>query len=398
MAIFILYYNLFFPTFSFISQSFGSIFLNGTLIVFGIIYCIFNKVKKQYSLINIINLFYLFMILVVLLINGNLLSFKDIFELQRPLLYTLAFLIGFNYYLRIPLKKEFEKRIENIFNIFIIINFIKMLRIDNIFMLYQRPKLANIGRLSGTFVSPYDYAYFLIFPLIFYIDKYILEKKIKYFIKFIIILFSILLTQSRSQFITMIFSLFLYFTLKSCEKGQKILLFKLIFKISSIVILMILYFWKNIEQNFSYLIVGLNQFLSQGINSNPSSKIRYEQLQLAISEFYKSKFFMGVGPNKASKLIFENQFALYLYRYGILGIIYNLILISFLYFLAYSLLKQKKIKKKTNKPLINGFAVFIFSLPIALLSNNIIDQIRISYFFYFIVGVYTAKLKQIKST
>lgn len=398
MEIFILYFNFFFPIFTpFTNSSIGSIILNLNLILFSIYSLVKYKLNFNQSIIKI-NIFYVFMVIIGLIVSKEKMIFRDFYEFQRPILYIVAFFIGEKFLKKIKSMKEFNRVLENIFNIFIILNILKILNYKNlIFSLYQRNKLFLQPRVSGTFISPYDYAYFLIFPLFFFFEKYLKTQKLKFLFKSIIVLISIICTQSRSQFITLIYSLILYLIYKLIfekNKREKIRLLRILFIVFFSLGGIVIKFWDKIYLKLGYLISGLQNILNNGITGDPSGQIRYKQMIFAIEEFKKSFFYLGNGPQKLTGFIFENQYILYLYRYGILGIFYNVILMFILFKLAFKLLKCLKISKNNEtKIAIVSFSIFIFSTPIAILSNNIIDQIRISFFFYFLIGFYNSILK-----
>lgn len=388
MEIFILYINFFFPIFTkWTNSSTGSIFLNTLLIIFSL-FCIL--IRKKYLKFNqgitYINIFYFFIMTVGIISNLSIVIIRDFYEYQRPILYILGFLVGNIYAKRNKISKIF-KNLERIFNIFIILNIIKIVDYKNIiFSFYQRTRLMNQTRISGTFISPYDYAYFLIFPMFLFLDRYIKTRKKKFLLKFILIFISIILTESRSQFITMLFSFVVYLIIKI--KFTFSLKEKRFFKINIsylLIFLIIIFniFKEKIIKKLNYLYLGLYSIFTKGITADPSSNIRYQQLLMAIDEFK----ILGSGPSKIRKLLFENQYALYLFRYGILGVIYNIIFLLYLFYICYILLRKIKRYNKQSQNLVMAFSIFIFSLPIALLSNNIIDQVRISFFFYFIIGI-----------
>lgn len=379
MELILLYINLFFPIFSnLIGTSLGSILLI-LLILTGSVLIIIREGKILINRFVIgISLFYIFMIFLSIFFNFEVVIFEDFYELQRPLLCILAVTIGYRYSFKTP-KKIFLKRIKEIGYIFILINIYKILNPESIFFqLYQRERLARQTRISGTFISPYDYAYFLIFYFYLYLEEYFKLKKKKYLLLSVLVAFSIIFTQSRSQLITYVFSLFIYFLFKISRKDTRRSIVNFFLRGVTGVMILVFILIEKIKIKLSYLYYGLKNIYERGITGDPSSQIRYNQILLAIEEF---KFF-GNSPNKISELLFENQYILYLYRYGALGIIYNIVLISYLIKISYLLLKEKE-----SDSFIVSYSIFCFSLPIAFLANNIVDQLRINYFFYFMLGV-----------
>ncbi|MGL4868008.1 MAG: hypothetical protein ACRC4S_05045, partial [Cetobacterium sp.] len=140
---------------------------------------------------------------------------------------------------------------------------------------------------------------------------------------------------------------------------------------------------------FSYLILGIQNILKNGFMSDPSSRIRIQQVIDGFNIFFESNLWLGKGPSKEVGLKIENFYMLYLYRYGINGILYTVLLCSICFLLGIKLLK------KSNQSLDIAYSIWILILPIALLPNNTIDQIRVSYFFFFLFGYFLKKVKEL---
>ncbi|MGL4867276.1 MAG: hypothetical protein ACRC4S_01285, partial [Cetobacterium sp.] len=215
MEMYILGINFFFPTFNTIlGSSLGSIILNIILILLSFFKIVIIKEKKISKLLISIIIYYFIMISISLFLNTSTNNIKDFFEYSRPVLMLFSLILGYNYY-SLKKTKKFKKEINIIFNIFIFINLLKFFYPQLIlFKFYQRDYLAERVRLSGTFISPYDYAYFLILPFFYYFDLYLKNKKILFLFKMTMFFISILLTQSRSQLLTVLFGIFIYSIIK----------------------------------------------------------------------------------------------------------------------------------------------------------------------------------------
>lgn len=391
----LLYFNLLLPVFTpWTNNTTGSILHNLILIVL----CSYNFFKFRYvEFMNIknyvfyLNIFYIFIICISSFLNLNHIIIRDLFEFQRPCFYLLAFFTGQLYF--------YKRKIENInrdfiifFLVVIFISLLKVFDTDNsLFYLYQRASLANKVRLSGTFISPYDFAFFLIFPIYFFIEIYLKSRKKIFLILSLVCFILIIFTESKSQIITLIISMIIYINIKFFfDKSEFKILLKYLIIILVVVGFSIVTFKNEIAKRIPYLYFGLLRMLEGGIQNDPSGNIRMNQYLKAF-EIFK---FWGYGPAKISGLSFENQYSLYIYRYGILGIIYNIILIFGNFNLSYILLR--KIKQRELKEIVNAFAIFCFSLPIAMLANNMTDQLKISYFIYFILGIVIKIRREIK--
>lgn len=385
MEIYILWINFFFPTFNkYIGANVGSIIFTIVLIFLSLIVFFIKKnvLKKEFYILMIFNII---MITMSILFNIKNVVIRDFYEYQKPLLIFLSMLIGYNYSLNID---KFSKKLENLFDVFLYVNALKLLFPKiYFFQLYQRINLSNQSRFTGTFISPYDYAYFLIFPFFYYLDKGVKTKKLKNILKALLMLISIIFTQSRSQLITLSIGIIVYIFFNIfIIKENLSFLYKIIFLKVIVIIIFLTKYMNMIQNKLEYLIKGVLNILNNGFLSDPSSRIRFEQILYGVTQFYNSKFYIGYGPNKQGGELFENYYVLYLFRYGIGGIIYNLILFVILF-------KSIRSSFDKTKSLSIAYSIWIIILPIALLPNNTIDQIRISYFFFFIVGFFLKKNK-----
>lgn len=140
---------------------------------------------------------------------------------------------------------------------------------------------------------------------------------------------------------------------------------------------------------FSYAINGLES-MSEG--NNRSVNTRTEQIGWAID--HNSIILIGQGISK--KLFFpESFYALYYYRYGLIGIIAYLILPLLTAATSYKIAK----KESSNKISIFYFSLSIFYLitPIGILSSCHQDTPKISLLFYGLMGLVFRKSASIKT-
>lgn len=381
----LLYINMLLPVFTPWTNNTTGSALHNLILIF---LCSFNLLlSKKYKLIKknfifYLNIFYIFMIFTGICISLEYFIIRDFFEFQRPIFYILAFFTGQLYFYK-KKSKDIIKDLKIFFLIIIIISLIKVIDPDNsFFYLYQRKALAAQVRLSGTFISPYDFGFFLLFPLYFYLELYFKNKKIIYIFLSVIIFSLIIFTESKSQIITLLFSIIIYITVKFIlNKKESIKIIKYLIFLAIITYFGINIFKEEVMRRIPYLYFGLKKIIEGGIQNDPSGNIRFNQYLKAFETFR----FLGYGPAKGKGLDFENQYSLYLYRYGILGIAYNLILILGIFKLNFIMIK--KYRNIEMKAIVVTFIVFTFSLPIAMLANNMTDQLKISFFIYFILGL-----------
>ena len=176
-------------------------------------FIIFTKIKipQKQSLTSILILLSFFFILCLSIfmdiIKEQVIG-GDFVELCRPII-AFYFYIFYRYsdFNILKIEKTFEKLISFVFTIlaiYVILEFIFPHLIRPIsFFLYKRESLPILkNKAIGSFSQTYNFAYILILPTIYGLNKYIKTRNYKSLSFFIICFLSILLSQSRSMYIT----------------------------------------------------------------------------------------------------------------------------------------------------------------------------------------------------
>jgi len=179
--------------------------------------------------------------------------------------------------------------------------------------------------------------------LLTFLSKQIKIYKIFQIVPLLIVLLS---TQSRTVFLGLASSLFIYMLIFS-----KINLFMKVF-----VVLLISYIFYQVLQflNLEYILIGFQMALE---GTNTSLNVRFENVFLAYERFLESVA-LGWGPAKSiHDTVIDSEYALILQRYGLVGMFFFLGYLLLIMHFSYKLYK-KKIESKLNIPLV-GFLISI---------------------------------------
>ncbi|WP_158859871.1 hypothetical protein [Lunatibacter salilacus] len=144
------------------------------------------------------------------------------------------------------------------------------------------------------------------------------------------------------------------------------------------------------ERTYPYLYLGINALIEKGgvsATGGGSANIRYQQL-LWVLENQFSIPLIGVGIGKSTGPQLESFYALYLYRYGIIGILLYVILLVATYLMSLKSYK-KAIRDKDYgvAAFFISFSIFCFILPLTSVSSVITDQPRFVILYYGTIGV-----------
>jgi hypothetical protein len=328
---------------------------------------------------------------------NNILIISDLYEIIKP----IAFLLFYTFYRKANINiKILEERTKNmiivvflLLSIFCILEFFSPEIIRPIsYFLYKRENLPVLrGKAIGSFQQTYQYAFILLLPLVYSYTELLKKITVINICFFSIILFSFLLTQSRSMYITSGCA-FLIILFLPYIYGKKIyVLLRVWFIVIFIAALILNIYFKyqnELRIIFSYAINGL-EAISEG--NNNSVNHRSGQIRWAVG--HNSNVIVGQGISK--KIFFpESFYALYYYRYGMIGIIAYLLLPIVTAVTSYKIAK----KEYGNKISVFYFSLSVFYLitPIAILSSCHQDTAKISLLFYGLMGLVFHKNASIK--
>jgi len=408
----LLLYNFSFPTFNFVfsasSVAVGSIFVNLIPMLITFIVVLKNRRFEHLEAVKKIFFFFFFFLIWInlsLMLTPNKILFRDLFELHRPVLFCSAYLFAFIIKWDLDkIKKYVIKPMVLVFILLILLGILIVFPINRsfkfmIFGLYTKESNIRMLRATGTFPNPYDYGFMMIIPFFFYLLSFLklkgklknLKKKIIFIILEFLCLYSILVTQSRTAFISFFFSVFYFLVFSFVTSRIVKLKLRNIFFLLVLVLIVIFSITSVAEYiniNFPYLYSGIKTVLTQGVENQSSYAKRLVQKDFVLEQL-KKRPLLGFGPSKDVKEFIEMQYTLYLYRYGLIGFICIIIIIVFSVYISYRAYRKIQNCDSNVESFFLAVHIWCVAIPLASFGNAFIEQIRISYFFYFILGVLT---------
>lgn len=415
LSVVILFYNFFMPTFNSIFggesgiSGTGAVIFNLGLAILLILFVAFTSLSNLPS--NVLFYFSLllalgwFVLICASILFSDIIIWRDTFELHRPILYFLTFLFGCH------LASFSEERQLYYFKCFFFSLFVISLfaicqyngLLDSLSRLYTKSHNVVTQRSTGVFVNPYDLAYIFLLPFLFCI-LFVVMKKFNS-VQLIILPFfflSILMSQSKTGVIILLASIVLtvmllcYFLLKNGSLVRLLIFFVAV--IILIAFLMISFDFSVLIDKFAYSFLGLMEFLD---GKNNSFNIRLNQVSYII-ESKKSilDVIIGNGVQKEVMDIIENQYYLFFYRYGVLGLFYIFSVIFVPLYFSIKLVFSKKFStniQQWERILYITIMLWILITIVAAYTNPYLDMIRNQFIYYSLCGfVITSYFKYIK--
>lgn len=320
---------------------------------------------------------------------------SDFLELCRPIA-AFYFYIFYRFSnLNITeIENTFEKLIFFIFtllSIYAILEFIFPHIIRPIsYFLYKRENMRVLSNKAiGSFSQTYTFAYILILPTIYGLNLFLKNKTFKYLIFFLLCFLSLLLTQSRSMYLTFAFAVGCCWFMPIYKKNIK----NIIFVTTCLVLLLMgLYFLylqyeSEIRTTFAYAITGFELMIT---GNNNSVNTRQGQIDWALenNEF----IFIGGGISKGVNRLLESFYSLYYYRTGLIGVLIFIGILIYTTFSAYKLSKMESHKKNSTAIFYSSLCVFYLVTPIGLLSSCHHDNPKICLLFYSLMALIHRKI------
>lgn len=401
------WFAMLFPTFNMYLDRIGAMIINGLLMMVSIVLIYkYTRSTKDYIIREkyLKLFFYLWLAATLIMIvsypNGMFFANisiiqRDLYDLYKPLFYISIFTLTYLSIQDITDIKRYEKLLQVFFFILLITAVVQFFRfIPEILLQYTKTHNVKTGRVSVPFVNPYDYAFIVSFFAYYFIIKYIYTgKKISLFL-FILATFMILSTQSRSILGSYIIGLFIILPLLVLYLNRnKIINLKLTMTtlrflvVFFLIILLVVWLVIYILKYFPYIVYGFQTILS-GEKLN-SANTRLEQMIFAIESASRHPmlFLFGHGPSKGVMEYVETYYTYAFYRYGIVGLF--ILLVFPLLLTIHILFKILKILKPTHNlyGLFAAILIWFIIMPISLIGNNFIEQLRISFFYYSILAI-----------
>ncbi|HCZ9136152.1 TPA: hypothetical protein O4G43_003309, partial [Vibrio alginolyticus] len=278
----------------------------------------------------------------------------------------------------------------SILKVFVIISityaFIEIFLLDYvkqlIFTLYKREHRENLYNVATTFfgTSYYSgYVYFSIFTL--FLTRLELDKNKSTIFVTIASLLLVFLSQSKMLILAVLLAILIYGYLSN-SKAFKVIVTIMLF---SILLLLL-----NLESFFNYVekydlgfFRSLKTLLMYSSESN-TLNFRIEQIEYATSLVFNSNVITGVGLAQDEML--ESWIALFMYRYGLIGV-FSFIILCF-YLSRYCLVAMNA-DKNNVRLLSKSIFIWVMLLPVSQLSSAMIETSKMSYLSSFFFALLT---------
>lgn len=310
----------------------------------------------------------------------------DFLEILRP----IGFLLSYEYYRNstVPIEIVELQTMRMFYWTFTIIAFYCILEFfipetfQNIsFLLWKRQEVGILrNKATGPFFQTYNCAYALLIPLFWSFIQLFKQTSLKYAIYFILMISTMLLTQSKSMYVAsllgIIICIWISTNFKSIKSISRTAFITITFVFLASIIFLI--YQDDILKNLEYAITGF-EAMSNG--SSGSLNTRQEQVEWALNHNIIGLVGGGIGKND---ILLESLYALYYYRYGLIGIVAIYILI---FYAVYSSYKVSTIVKGNVRNFYEAICIFFLINPIALSSSCHQDMPKTSLIFYGMLGL-----------
>lgn len=316
-------------------------------------------------------------------VKSGLFEISSILSLFRPVLLYISFLSLF-----VLLEKCDIEKVLSIVPVLIGISFLYM--IYEVFLLdsvkqfvhffYKRELRVNLTGISTTFFGTSYFSGF-VFYLLYILSLARLDIKgnmLSYFLCFLASLL-VILSQSKTMILALIISTAILFSLSSKKRLRFSLYVFLILAV--IVVLNLTTIFDSLSQ-FNLNSIKQIKVLIFDTSQSETLNARNLQISYAIEQVYQRTYFLGVGLTPSKSL--ETWLALFIYRYGFLGVLNFSLLCIMICFFSYKIIKRGDLAK--------GYVgkaglVLGITLPITQMSSAMIEFSKMSFFFAFYLAL-----------
>ena len=262
-------------------------------------------------------------------------------------------------------------------------------------LLYRGDKEILLGKATGSFSTTYFFAGFMIFGAVFAIAQFFYLKRYRYLLLSLMCSASVIFTQSRSgalAFAALFASVFcLYWAYTNFRH-------KIRFYTVTIVVVMvgiyIINSFVSLVDLFPYLVKGITYLFEKGVSESGDNSFstRYQQILFALNSQDMIPL-LGAGIGKGYARLMESYYALYLFRYGIIGIALSLFIFFLFFIFAFRSYKRLlEAKRYRAASLFLAMHLWMYSFPILSLSSVVQDQVKMAFFFYGSLGIMVSYL------
>lgn len=324
----------------------------------------------------------------------------DLIELLKPVTMLLVFSLGYSLqWDQDRLKKYIIRPLIILLSLSALLAIIEILPnnwTDAVSDVYVRSRGSLQNKVIGPFRTPYFAGSVYVYLALTFLGLYIATKKTHFCSLFVISAILSVLTQSRTVFLAIVASvpawMVLYLFYHRAIKQERLKPRKIALAIIGLLGFLFFTFiiYMLLKERLGYLISGVNAYilnLPEHLTRNTGSVgVRMSQIRFVIEN--NPYIFVGAGIGKGYTGHLESFYALYYYRYGILGIaIYSLVWISGLIFSWRAMRHAQGVGDIYCAGFFLGFVGFVFVLPILSLSSVITDQPTLYALFYTLLGV-----------
>lgn len=317
---------------------------------------------------------------------------RDAFELHKPVLHTLSFLLPFVLVTTEQDVKSLKRVLGACFFGIVIVATLQYAVPAPMAWLYTKASNATAGRLTVPFGNPYDFGFVMTFFVYFFLFRYFRGFRARHLIWAGFAAAMIVLTQSRTAVITLAFSLGTAVplilvvqyrdALADLELPGSVLRYLGLLALAGVAAYgVVLAFQDEIR----YLVSGIGALLAGREQS--SLNVRLEQLRVTfmIADSNPLTALLGNGVSKAGMQYLESGYVFFLFRYGALGLV--LIFVLPLTVVAGSGLRTLGRWRAAADPLVAAVVAWLLSLFVASIGNNFTEQPKLSFMYYFLIGV-----------
>lgn len=316
----------------------------------------------------------------------------DLYELHKPLLHFLSFTVAFAYTRSLADVGRATRLLLWCFAGTVAISLIQMAGVDVIGEMYTKEANVRAGRVTAPFGNPYDYAFVMSFYVYLFAFRFVKLRSSGSLLGIIVTLALVVLSQSRTNVIVIVISLaFVIPAVLVADRAGALrrLLIPVELRKYAIIaaiaatggLLVVGLFGEEVR----YLVGGIERLLHEGRQS--SLDVRLRQLEVITDLASRSVWtaLLGNGVSKDIMPLVESSYAFFLFRYGVLGflIVFVLPLMVALWILGRMLLEVHR----EHKYIAMAVLVWFVTLPVASIGNSFTEQPKISFIFYFLMGL-----------
>lgn len=325
---------------------------------------------------------YLFTLQVLLALNFLLngmdnVVLGDVPSLFRPLMLCMTFaMVRF----LLPVDLEFNEYFLKVFKVFIVLSaiyfFVEMFFPEKfeqfVYGLYKRESRPDLRFVFTSFFGTSYYAGFVYFTVFAFLFPNFLVKKsfVNFSLMFLCIIF-MFLNQSKLMLITLFFYLFLMFFIRRGLVGKFLTIF---ICIAIVLALMSLLADTQLTSGLKVSSVSSLRTLIFEPQSSGTLNVRISQ----ITSILDLEKFFGMGLGRDEEL--ESWIATYLFRYGIIGLVFFLIFHLVISFNLYSISNLVSLSD-AQRTFLLSISLWFLLLPVSQLSSAMIEGSKFSYLY-----------------